>query len=199
MAKKNAKPAEAQALPAGYVPSLKKVYNEEIVPALMKQFSYTTVMQVPRLVKININEGVGDATQDHKMVEEAAEELSVIAGQKAVITSSRKDISNFKLRKGMAIGAKVTLRNVKMYEFLERLIRVALPRIRDFNGISEKMDGQGNYTLGIKEQIIFPEIDIDKNPRIHGLEITFVTTARTDEEAHALLKEFGLPFKKHNN
>ncbi len=199
MAKKNAKPAEAQALPAGYVPSLKKVYNEEIVPALMKQFSYTTVMQVPRLVKININEGVGDATQDHKMVEEAAEELSVIAGQKAVITSSRKDISNFKLRKGMAIGAKVTLRNVKMYEFLERLIRVALPRIRDFNGISEKMDGQGNYTLGIKEQIIFPEVDIDKNPRIHGLEITFVTTARTDEEAHALLKEFGLPFKKHNN
>jgi large subunit ribosomal protein L5 len=199
MAKKSAKPAEAQALPAGYVPSLKKVYNEEIVPALMKQFSYTTVMQVPRLVKININEGVGDATKEPKMVEEAAAELSVIAGQKAVITNSRKDISNFKLRKGMAIGAKVTLRNVKMYEFLERLIRVALPRIRDFNGISEKMDGQGNYTLGIKEQIIFPEIDIDKNPRIHGLEITFVTTARTDEEAHALLKEFGLPFKKHNN
>ena len=199
MAKKSAKPAEAQALPAGYVPSLKKVYNEEIVPALMKQFSYTTVMQVPRLVKININEGVGDATKEPKMVEEAAAELSVIAGQKAVITNSRKDISNFKLRKGMAIGAKVTLRNVKMYEFLERLIRVALPRIRDFNGISEKMDGQGNYTLGIKEQIIFPEIDIDKNPRIHGLEITFVTTARTDEEAHTLLKEFGLPFKKHNN
>ena len=199
MAKKSAKPAEAQALPAGYVPSLKKVYNEEIVPALMKQFSYTTVMQVPRLVKININEGVGDATKEPKMVEEAAAELSVIAGQKAVITNSRKDISNFKLRKGMAIGAKVTLRNVKMYEFLERLIRVALPRIRDFNGISEKMDGQGNYTLGIKEQIIFPEIDIDKNPRIHGLEITFVTTARTDEECHALLKEFGLPFKKHNN
>ena len=199
MAKKSAKPAEAQALPAGYVPSLKKVYNEEIVPALMKQFSYTTVMQVPRLVKININEGVGDATKEPKMVEEAAAELSVIAGQKAVITNSRKDISNFKLRKGMAIGAKVTLRNVKMYEFLERLIRVALPRIRDFNVISEKMDGQGNYTLGIKEHIIFPEIDIDKNPRIHGLEITFVTTARTDEEAHALLKEFGLPFKKHNN
>ena len=199
MAKKSAKPAEAQALPAGYVPSLKKVYNEEIVPALMKQFSYTTVMQVPRLVKININEGVGDATKEPKMVEEAAAELSVIAGQKAVITNSRKDISNFKLRKGMAIGAKVTLRNVKMYEFLERLIRVALPRIRDFNGISEKMDGQGNYTLGIKEQIIFPEIEIDKNPRIHGIEITFVTTAKTDEEAHALLKAFGLPFKKHNN
>jgi len=198
MAKKNNKPAEAQALPAGYVPSLKKVYKEEIVPALMKQFSYSTVMQVPRLVKITVNEGVGDATQDRKLVEEAAAELSTIVGQKAVITSSRKDISNFKLRKGMAIGAKVTLRGVKMYEFLERLIRVALPRIRDFNGIAEKMDGQGNYTLGIKEQIIFPEVDIDKNPRIHGLEITFVTTAPTDEEAHALLKEFGLPFKKHN-
>ena len=199
MAKKNNKPAEVQALPKGYVPDLKKVYKEEIVPALMKQFSYTTVMQVPRLVKITLNEGVGDATQDKKMVEEAAEELSIIAGQKAVITSSRKDISNFKLRKGMPIGAKVTLRDVRMYEFLERLMRVALPRIRDFNGIAEKMDGQGNYTLGIKEQIIFPEIEIDKNPRIHGIEITFVTTARTDEEAHALLKAFGLPFKKHNN
>ena len=199
MAKKTNKPAEAQALPKGYVPDLKKVYKEEIVPALMKQFSYTTVMQVPRLVKITLNEGVGDATQDKKLVEEAAEELSIIAGQKAVITSSRKDISNFKLRKGMPIGAKVTLRDVKMYEFLERLMRVALPRIRDFNGIAEKMDGQGNYTLGIKEQIIFPEIEIDKNPRIHGIEITFVTTANTDEEAHALLKAFGLPFKKHNN
>ena len=199
MAKKTNKPAEAQALPKGYVPDLKKVYKEEIVPALMKQFSYTTVMQVPKLVKITLNEGVGDATQDKKLVEEAAEELSIIAGQKAVITSSRKDISNFKLRKGMPIGAKVTLRDVRMYEFLERLMRVALPRIRDFNGIAEKMDGQGNYTLGIKEQIIFPEIEIDKNPRIHGIEITFVTTAKTDEEAHALLKAFGLPFKKHNN
>ena len=199
MAKKTNKPAEAQALPKGYVPDLKKVYKEEIVPALMKQFSYTTVMQVPRLVKITLNEGVGDATQDKKLVEEAAEELSIIAGQKAVITNSRKDISNFKLRKGMPIGAKVTLRDVRMYEFLERLMRVALPRIRDFNGIAEKMDGQGNYTLGIKEQIIFPEIEIDKNPRIHGIEITFVTTANTDEEAHALLKAFGLPFKKHNN
>ena len=199
MAKKTNKPAEAQALPTGYVPDLKKVYKEEIVPALMKQFSYTTVMQVPRLVKITLNEGVGDATQDKKLVEEAAEELSIIAGQKAVITNSRKDISNFKLRKGMPIGAKVTLRDVRMYEFLERLMRVALPRIRDFNGIAEKMDGQGNYTLGIKEQIIFPEIEIDKNPRTHGIEITFVTTAKTDEEAHALLKAFGLPFKKHNN
>jgi len=165
----------------------------------MKQFSYTTVMQVPKLVKITINEGVGDATQDKKLVEEAAEELSLITGQKAVITSSKKDVSNFRLRKGMPIGTKVTLRNVKMYEFLEKLIRVSLPRIRDFNGIAEKMDGRGNYTLGLKEQIIFPEIDMDKNPKIHGMEITFVTTAKSDEEAHALLKAMGLPFKKHNN
>jgi len=198
MAKKVNKPAEAQALPAGYVPTLKKVYKEEIVEKLMKQFSYTTVMQVPKLVKITLNEGVGDATQDKKIVEEAAEELALITGQKAVITTSTKDVSNFKLRKGMPIGAKVTLRGVKMYEFLEKLIRVTLPRIRDFNGVAEKLDGQGNYTLGLKEQIIFPEIDIDKNPRIHGLEITFVTTAKTDEEAYALLKEFGIPFKKHN-
>ena len=199
MAKKATnKPAEVQGVPAGYVPTLKKVYKEEIVEKLMKQFSYTTVMQVPKLVKITINEGVGDATQDKKIVEEAAEELSLITGQKAVITTSTKDVSNFKLRKGMPIGAKVTLRDVKMYEFLEKLIRVTLPRIRDFNGVAEKLDGQGNYTLGLKEQIIFPEIDIDKNPRIHGLEITFVTTAKTDEEAYALLKEFGIPFKKHN-
>ena len=197
MAKKNA-PAEVQTLPAGYVPDLKKAYREKIVPALEKQFSYTSVMQVPRLVKITINEGIGAGTQDKKIVEEAAEELSLITGQKAVITTSRKDVSNFKLRKGMPIGTKVTLRNVKMYEFLEKLIRVALPRIRDFNGIAENMDGRGNYTLGLKEQIIFPEVDIDKNPRIHGLEITFVTTARTDEECHALLAAFGLPFKKHD-
>ena len=197
MAKKNA-PAAAQTLPAGYVPDLKKAYKEKIVPALEKQFSYTSVMQVPRLVKITINEGIGAGTQDKKIVEEAAEELSLITGQKAVITTSRKDVSNFKLRKGMPIGTKVTLRNVKMYEFLEKLIRVDLPRIRDFNGIAENMDGRGNYTLGLKEQIIFPEVDIDKNPRIHGLEITFVTTARTDEECHALLAAFGLPFKKHD-
>lgn len=188
----------AQVLPTDYVPALKKVYKEEIVEKLMKQFSYSTVMQVPRLVKITINEGVGDGTQDKKVVEEAAEELGLITGQKAIITSSKKDVSNFKLRRGMPIGTKVTLRNVKMYEFLEKLVRVALPRIRDFNGIAENMDGQGNYTLGLKEQIIFPEIDIDKNPRIHGMEITFVTTARTDEECHALLAAFGLPFKKHN-
>jgi large subunit ribosomal protein L5 len=197
MAKKEAK-VEVQALPAGYVPTLKKVYKEQIVDKLKKQFGYTTVMQVPKLVKITLNEGVGQGTQDRKVVEESAAELALITGQKALITSSKKDVSNFKLRKGMPIGTKVTLRDVKMYEFLEKLIRVALPRIRDFNGIAEKMDGQGNYTLGLKEQIIFPEIDIDKNPRIHGLEITFVTTARTDEECRALLAEFGLPFKKHN-
>ena len=196
MAKKANASVEANVLPAGYVPTLKKVYKEEIVDKLMKQFGYTTVMQCPKLVKITLNEGVGQATGDKKIVEESAAELTLITGQKAVVTTSTKDISNFKLRKGMPIGAKVTLRDVKMYEFLERLIRVALPRIRDFN--AEKMDGQGNYTLGLKEQIIFPEIDIDRNPRIHGLEITFVTTAKTDEEAYALLKEFGLPFKKHN-
>ena len=199
MAKKAAKPVEVQELPKDYVPSLKKVYKEEIVDKLMKRFSYTTVMQVPKLVKITINEGVGDATSDKKLVEEAAEELSKIVGQKAILTYSRKDVSNFRLRKGMPIGVKVTLRDVKMYEFLERLVRISLPRIRDFNGIAEKMDGKGNYTLGLKEQIIFPEVDIDKNPRIHGMEITFVTTAKTDEEAHALLAAFGLPFKKHNN
>jgi len=197
MAKK-AQAAEQQVLPAGYVPALKKMYKEEIVDALKKQFSFTTVMQVPRLLKITINEGCGDATSDKKIVEDAAEELALITGQKAVITLSRKDISNFKLRKGMPVGCKVTLRDVKMYEFLEKLIRVTLPRIRDFNGIAENMDGRGNYTLGLKEQIIFPEVDIDKNPRIHGMEITFVTTAKTDEECHALLAAFGLPFKKHN-
>ena len=200
MAKKQAAAAPAaQTTPAGYVPALKKLYKEEIIAKLQKQFGYSTVMQVPKLVKITINEGIGDATGDKKLVDVAQQELSVITGQKAIVTTSRKDISNFKLRKGMPIGTKVTLRDVRMYEFLERLIRVSLPRIRDFNGISEKMDGKGNYTLGIKEQIIFPEIDIDKITKILGMEITFVTTAKTDEEAYALLKEFGLPFKKHNN
>ena len=161
-AKKQTAAPAAQTVPAGYVPALKKLYKEEIVDKLMKQFGYSTVMQVPKLVKITINEGVGDATGDKKLVEVAQQELTAITGQKAIVTTSRKDISNFKLRKGMPIGTKVTLRNVKMYEFLERLIRISLPRIRDFNGISEKMDGKGNYTLGIKEQIIFPEIDIDK-------------------------------------
>lgn len=198
MAKKQAAAAPAaQTTPAGYVPALKKLYKEEIIAKLQKQFGYSTVMQVPKLVKITINEGIGDATGDKKLVDVAQQELSVITGQKAIVTTSRKDISNFKLRKGMPIGTKVTLRNVKMYEFLERLIRIALPRIRDFNGISEKMDGKGNYTLGIKEQIIFPEIDIDKITKILGMEITFVTTAKTDEEAYALLSAFGLPFKKN--
>ncbi len=199
MAKKQAAAAPAaQTVPAGYVPALKKLYKEEIIAKLTKQFGYSTVMQVPKLVKITINEGVGDATGDKKLVEVAQQELTAITGQKAIVTASRKDISNFKLRKGMPIGTKVTLRNVKMYEFLERLIRISLPRIRDFNGISEKMDGKGNYTLGIKEQIIFPEIDIDKITKILGMEITFVTTAKTDEEAYALLSAFGLPFKKTN-
>ncbi|HCY73316.1 MAG TPA: 50S ribosomal protein L5 [Rikenellaceae bacterium] len=199
MAKTNKTAAGQHAAPAGYVPTLKKAYKEQIVDALMKQFNYTTVMQVPKLVKITINEGLGEGTQDKKIVEEAAAELSLITGQKALVTVSRKDISNFKLRKGMPVGCKVTLRDVKMYEFLEKLIRVSLPRIRDFNGVAENMDGQGNYTLGIKEQIIFPEVDVDKNPRIHGLEITFVTSAKSDEECRALLAAFGVPFKKHNN
>ena len=198
MAKKQAVAAPAaQTTPAGYVPALKKLYKEEIIAKLQTQFGYSTVMQVPKLVKITINEGIGDATGDKKLVDVAQQELSLITGQKAVVTTSRKDISNFKLRKGMPIGTKVTLRDVKMYEFLERLIRISLPRIRDFNGISEKMDGKGNYTLGIKEQIIFPEIDIDKITKILGMEITFVTTAKTDEEAYALLAAFGLPFKKN--
>lgn len=199
MAKTNKTAAVQQEVPAGYVPSLKKLYKEQIVDALMKQFNYSTVMQVPKLVKITINEGLGEGTQDRKIVEEAAAELSLITGQKALVTVSKKDISNFKLRKGMPVGCKVTLRDVKMYEFLEKLIRVSLPRIRDFNGVAENMDGRGNYTLGIKEQIIFPEVDIDKNPRIHGLEITFVTSAQSDQECRALLAAFGIPFKKHNN
>ena len=178
-----------------YIPTLKTTYKEQIVPALMKQFGYTSIMQVPKLEKIVINEGVGEAVADKKLIEIAQEELTIIAGQKAVQTRSRKDISNFKLRKGMPIGVRVTLRGERMYEFLERLIAVALPRIRDFTGINEKFDGMGNYTLGIKEQIIFPEIDIDKITKIFGMEITFVTTAKTDEEGYALLKEFGLPFK----
>ena len=199
MAKKTTAVAD-QALPAkGYVPTLLKKYKEEIVPALMKEFSYTTVMQCPKLVKISINQGIGSATADKKLIEVAQQELTQITGQKAVQTLSRKDISNFKLRKGMPIGVKVTLRSAKMYEFLERLIAVSLPRIRDFNGVDEKFDGRGNYTLGIKEQIIFPEIDIDKITQVMGMEITFVTTAGTDEEARALLREFGVPFKKHNN
>ncbi len=181
--------------PAGYTPNLQKKYKEEIIGKLTQEFGYTSVMQVPKLTKITINQGVGAATGDKKLVEVAQQELTTITGQKAMLTYSRKDISNFKLRKGMPIGVKVTLRSAKMYEFLERLIAISLPRIRDFKGISEKFDGKGNYTLGIKEQIIFPEIDIDKITKILGMEITFVTTANKDEEAFALLREFGLPFK----
>ena len=172
-----------------------KDYKERIVPALEKQFKYTTVMQVPRLEKIVINQGIGDATQDKKLIDIAVNELTAITGQKAVPTLSRKDISNFKLRKKMPVGVRVTLRRERMYEFLERLIRVALPRIRDFKGIEGKLDGRGNYTLGITEQIIFPEINIDNINRLMGMNITFVTTANTDEEGYALLKAFGLPFK----
>lgn len=178
-----------------YVPSLKSKYKEEIIPALMKQFGYTSLMQVPKLKKIVINQGVGAAVSDKKLIEVAQNELSVIAGQKAVQTRSKKDISNFKLRKQMPIGVRVTLRRERMYEFLERLIVVSLPRIRDFKGINNKFDGQGNYTLGVQEHIIFPEIDIDKITKMFGIEITFVTSADNDTEAYALLKEFGLPFK----
>lgn len=178
-----------------YTPNLKKKYREEIIPALFKNFGYKSIMEVPRLDKIVINQGVGQAVADKKLVDVAQEELTRIAGQKAVQTMSKKDVSNFKLRRNMPIGVKVTLRQAKMYEFLERLINVSLPRIRDFNGITSKLDGRGNYTLGITEQIIFPEIDIDKINKILGMEITFVTTAKTDEEGFALLKEFGLPFK----
>lgn len=178
-----------------YVPTLKKKYQEEIIPALTEQFGYSSRMQVPKLQKIVINRGVGQAIADKKLIDVAEEELTSIAGQKAVQTVSTKDISNFKLRRGMPIGVKVTLRRERMYEFLERLINVALPRIRDFNGITAKLDGRGNYSLGIAEQIIFPEIDIDKVNKISGMDITFVTSADSDEEAFALLKEFGLPFK----
>ena len=195
MAKKAENNGGQQKVVAGYVPTLQKKYKEEIVAKLMKDFGFATVMQVPKLEKITINQGLGIATGDKKLIEVAQQELTAITGQKAVATYSRKDISNFKLRKGMPIGVKVTLRGAKMYEFLERLIAVSLPRIRDFNGINEKMDGKGNYTLGIKEQIIFPEIDIDKISKVLGMEITFVTSTTKDEEAHALLKEFGLPFK----
>ena len=175
--------------------TLKKQYDEVIAPALMKQFNYSSPMQIPRLVKIVLNEGLGDATQDKKIIETAITELTTITGQKAVQTVSKKDISNFKLRKKMPIGARVTLRRDRMYEFMERFIRIALPRIRDFKGIEGKLDGRGNYTVGVTEQIIFPEINIDNVNKMTGMNITFVTTAKTDEEGFALLKEFGLPFK----
>ena len=179
--------------------SLKQEYLERIVPALMKEFNYTTVMQCPKLEKIVLNQGLGEAVADKKIIDVAAQEMTLITGQKAVATVSKKDIAGFKVRKKMPIGVRVTLRGERMYEFLERLIRVALPRIRDFKGIESKFDGNGNYSLGIKEQIIFPEINIDNIMRLNGMNITFVTTAKTDEEGYALLKEFGLPFKNAKN
>lgn len=179
-----------------YSPRLKDKYTKEVTPALKQKFKYSSSMQVPRLTKICLNQGVGDAVADKKLIESSVKEMTMITGQKAVATYSKKDISNFKLRKGVPIGVRVTLRGNTMYEFLDRLISVALPRIRDFKGINEKgFDGRGNYTMGVTEQIIFPEIDIDKVNKIMGMDITFVTTAPTDEEALSLLSEFGLPFK----
>lgn len=178
---------------------LKKFYAESIAPALKEQFNYSSAMQIPVLKKIVINQGLGDATQDKKIIDVAINEISTIAGQKAVATYSKKDIANFKLRKKMPIGVMVTLRRERMYEFLEKLVRISLPRIRDFKGIESKFDGRGNYTLGISEQIIFPEINIDQVDRIQGMNITFVTSAPTDEEGYALLKAFGLPFKNAKN
>lgn len=179
--------------------TVKEKYKEDIAPSLQKQFNYSSAMQIPVLKKIVINLGLGDATQDKKIVDVAINELSAITGQKAVATYSKKDIANFKLRKKMPIGVMVTLRRERMYEFLERLNRIALPRIRDFKGINSKLDGRGNYTLGITEQIIFPEINIDQVDRIQGMNITFVTSASTDEEGYALLKAFGLPFRDAKN
>lgn len=179
--------------------SLKKEYSERIAPALMKKFNYSSPMQIPVLKKIVINEGLGMATADKKIIEVAINELTSITGQKAVATVSKKDVANFKLRKKMPIGVMVTLRRERMYEFLEKLVRVALPRIRDFKGIESEFDGRGNYTLGVSEQIIFPEINIDQVDRIQGMNITFVTSASTDEEGYALLKAFGLPFKNAKN
>ena len=178
---------------------LKKEYKEKIAPALQKQFNYKSAMQIPVLKKIVINQGLGDATQDKKIIDVAINEITTITGQKAVATYSKKDVANFKLRKKMPIGVMVTLRRERMYEFLEKLVRVALPRIRDFKGVEPKFDGRGNYTLGIQEQIIFPEINLDNIDRIQGMNITFVTSARTDEEGFALLKAFGIPFKNAKN
>ncbi len=178
-----------------YSPRLLKKYRDEVVPALMKKFGYKSVMQCPRLVKICLNQGIKGSNADKKVIEEAVGEMTLVTGQKAVATLSKKDISNFKLRKHMPIGCRVTLRHVKMYEYLDRFISVSLPRVRDFKGISEKsFDGRGNYTMGITEQIIYPEINIDKIARISGMDITFVTTAQTNEEAYELLKEMGMPF-----
>lgn len=179
-----------------YTPRLRVLYKSQVVPKLKEQFQYKTPMQVPKLQKIVLNQGVNGSTQDKKLVDQAVEEMTMISGQQAVATKARKAISNFKLREEMPIGCRVTLRGNQMYEFLDRLISVALPRVRDFRGINKKFDGRGNYTLGITEQIIFPEINIDKVPRITGMDITFVTSAENDEEGLALLKELGMPFKK---
>lgn len=180
-----------------YVPRLKTKYQKEIVPALMQQFNYSSVMQVPRMTKICINQGIGDATGDKKMIETAIQELTTITGQRCVATKAKTSVSNFKLREGMPIGVRVTLRGERMYEFLDRLVSISLPRVRDFRGVNDKsFDGRGNYTMGLTEQIVFPEIDIDKVSKIMGMDITFVTTANTDAEAYALLKEIGMPFVK---
>lgn len=179
-----------------YQPRLQKKYKDEVVPALMKKFGYSTIMQCPRLVKICLNQGVKGSVADKKLIDDAVNEMTQVTGQKAVPTMSKKDISNFKLRKNMPIGTRVTLRGTNMFEFLDRFIAISLPRVRDFKGINEKsFDGRGNYTMGVTEQIIFPEIDIDKVNRISGMDITFVTTAKTNEEAYELLKELGMPFK----
>ncbi|MBX2816286.1 MAG: 50S ribosomal protein L5 [Saprospiraceae bacterium] len=183
-----------------YEPNLKKHYKENVVPKLMEKFGYKSTMEIPRLQKICINQGVGQATQDKKLVDNALQEMTAIAGQKAVPTTAKKSVSNFKLREFMTIGARVTLRRDRMYEFLERLIAVALPRVRDFRGINDKsFDGRGNYSMGVTEQIIFPEIDLDKISRITGMDVTFVTSAKTDAEALFLLKEMGMPFKNQSN
>ena len=194
-AKKSAAPAKEA--PKGYVNRLLKKYKEEIVPALVKEFNYSTVMMAPRIEKIVINMGVGDATQNSKVLDDAVNDLTIIAGQKPVITKAKKSIATFKLREGQAIGCKVTLRGVRMYEFLDKLVSIALPRVRDFRGISRNaFDGHGNYTLGVREQLIFPEIDYDKVAKVRGMDIVIVTTARSDKEAAALLEKMGMPFRK---
>ncbi len=183
-----------------YSPRLQKKYREEVVPKLMEEFKYKSLMEVPRIAKVCLNQGLGDVTQDKKIVDDALEEMSIIAGQKAVPTKAKKSVSNFKLREGMTIGSRVTLRKIRMYEFLDRFITVSLPRVRDFRGISDKsFDGRGNYNMGITEHVIFPELNMDKINKIKGMDVTFVTTAKTDAEAYALLKYLGLPFKNKNN
>ncbi|MDI6832622.1 MAG: 50S ribosomal protein L5 [Bacteroidales bacterium] len=180
-----------------YIPRLKKKYYDEVVPAMMKEFAYKNIMQVPKIEKIVVNQGIGEATQDRKLIEAALNELTMITGQKAIATYAKKDINNFKIRKGMPIGTKVTLRNDNMYEFLDRLISIAIPRIRDFHGINDNgFDGRGNFSFGISEQIIFPEINMDKVNKIIGMDISIITNAKTDKEAYALLKFMGIPFRK---